>query len=177
MTIESLIEKLEGLSGDTSGRELSRQLRRGDDPRLQRRRRAAGLSLLAIGSMGLISLYQLGLIRSLPDLPGGIFDSDEVDGAPQAYEKLGMPDAVLGLRSYATTLALVATGDKNRARDEPWIPIALAGKALFDAFQAGKLSVDQWRKHRAFCIWCLLAAGATLATLPLVLPEAFEALE
>ncbi len=45
-----------------------------------------------------------------------------------------------------------------------------------DALGAGKLTVDQWTKHRAFCLWCLLAAGATFASVPLVLPEARAAL-
>ncbi len=47
----------------------------------------------------------------------------------------------------------------------------------FDAAQAGKLTVDQWTEHRAFCVCCLLAAGATFAMAPLVVPEARAALE
>ncbi len=38
--------------------ELSRQLRHGSGPFLTRRRGVAGLSLVAAGAMGLISLYQ-----------------------------------------------------------------------------------------------------------------------
>jgi hypothetical protein len=32
--------------------------------------------------------------------------------------------------------------------------------------------LDQALKHRAFCFWCLLAATATFASAPLVIPEA-----
>lgn len=155
---------------------LSRQLRHGSGPFLVRRRRLAGLSLAATGAMGLISLYQLGIIDALPDVPLPHFDADAVDASPEAYAKLSMPDGVLGLGSYAVTLGLIAMGGEDRARRRPWLPLALAAKVAFDAVQAGKLSVDQWTKHRAFCVWCLLAAGATFAMVPQVVPEARAAL-
>ncbi|MBV9768403.1 MAG: hypothetical protein JOZ32_02430 [Bryobacterales bacterium] len=47
---------------------------------------------------------------------------------------------------------------------------------LFDTALAGKLSIDQWTKYRAFCFWCLLTTGATVAALPLAFPEARTAL-
>ena len=47
-----------------------------------------------------------------------------------------------------------------------------ASKVSIDAAQAAKLSWDQWAKHRAFCFWCLVAAGATFAAVPLAMPEA-----
>jgi hypothetical protein len=31
----------------------------------------------------------------------------------------------------------------------------MTGKVLFDVGQALRLTVVQWQKHRAFCIWCL----------------------
>ncbi len=156
--------------------ELSRQLREGTGRFLARRRGVVGTSLVSIGSMALISLYQTGIIKHLPDPPLPRFDSDRVDASPEAYSMLSMPDAPIGLGSYAATLALAAMGGEDRARERPWIPLALAAKALVDAAQAGKLTVDQWKDHRAFCVWCLLAAGGTFATVPLVIPEACAAL-
>jgi len=160
---------------EDAARRLSRTLRLGSGPHLRNRRRVAGLSLTAIGSMGLIAAYQLGLIRGLPDLPGAYFDAERVDAAPQAYRYLRTPDAVIGLASYAVTLGLAAYGGTDRARTAPLVPLALAGKAAVDAANAAKLTVDQWTDHRAFCVWCLAAAGATFAALPLTLPEAREA--
>jgi uncharacterized membrane protein len=157
--------------------ELSRQLREGTGKFLARRRGVVGASLVSIGSMALISLYQLGIIKHLPEPPLPRFDSDKVDAAPEAYSMLSMPDAPIGLGSYAATLALAAMGGEDRVRERPWIPLALAAKVLVDAAQAGKLSVDQWTKHRAFCFWCLIAAGATFTAVPLVLPEARAALK
>jgi hypothetical protein len=40
-----------------------------------------------------------------------------------------------------------------------------------DAALAGKLTVDQWTKYRAFCFWCLLTTAATFVAFPLAIPE------
>lgn len=152
--------------------ELSRQLRRGSGRFLRHRRGTVGLSLAAIGSLGVVSLYQVGIIRRVPEPPLPFLDADGVDAAPEAYEVLDTPDAVLGIASYALTAALAAAGGEDRARERPWLPLALAGKVAFDVVQAGKLTLEQWTEHRAFCLWCLAAAGASFATAPLVLPEA-----
>jgi hypothetical protein len=133
--------------------ELSRQLREGTGGFLKQRRKIAGLALAAAGSMGLISLYQTGIIKSLPDPPLPYFDSEKVNAGSEAYSRLSMPDAPLGLGSYAATLGLAAMGGEARASERPWISLALAAKTLADAAQAGKLTVDQWTKHRAFCVW------------------------
>lgn len=156
--------------------ELSRQLRRGSSRFLVNRRGTVGLSLAAIGPLGLVSLYQMGIIPRVPEPPLPFLDADGVDAAPEAYEVLDMPDAVLGIASYALTAALAAAGGEDRATDRPWIPLALAAKVAFDVAQAGKLTLEQWTKHRTFCLWCLAAAGASFATAPLVVPEARAAL-
>lgn len=158
------------------GDALSRELRLGTAPMVRRRRRLIGLSLLSSASMGLISLYQVGIIKHLPEPPLRSFDADKVDAAKEAYQLFSMPDAVLGLGSYALTAALAAMDGSDRARERPWLPLVLFGKVSLDAVAAAKLTVDQWKDHKAFCFWCLLAAAATFATVPLAVPEAREAL-
>jgi hypothetical protein len=118
--------------------ELSRQLREATGGSLEQRRKIAGLALAAAGSMGLISLYQTGIIKRLPDPPLPYFDSEKVNAGAEAYSRLSMPDAPIGLGSYAATLGLAAMGGENRAEEKPWIPLALAAKTLIDALQAGK---------------------------------------
>lgn len=157
--------------------ELSRQLRQGSSRFLRNRRGVIGLSLGAIGSLGVASLYQVGITGRVPEPPLPYLDADGVDAAPEAYEVLDMPDGLLGIASYALTAALAAAGGEDRATERPWIPLALAAKVAFDAVQAGKLTLEQWTKHRAFCLWCLAAAGASFATAPLVVPEARAALQ
>ncbi len=159
-----------------SPRELIEQLRKDTGAFLPERRRIVGLSVLAGGAMGLIALYQTGLLRHLPDPPLPYFNSDKVDASEEAYAWLSTPDGVLGLASYAGTAVLAAMGGKNRARRQPWIPLALAAKVSGDALQAARLTRSQWTNHRAFCIWCLTAAGATFATLPPAFREARAAL-
>ncbi len=163
-------------SNPKQAEELGRELRQSSDTYLKRRRSVVGLSLAAIVSMGVIALYQVGVLKHVPEPPLPGLDADKVNGSAQAYTYLSTPDAVLGLGSYAVTLALAAMGPPDRAEKEPWVPIALAAKAGADAILVGKLTVDQWTKHRAFCLWCLLSAGATFAALPLVIPEARLAL-
>jgi hypothetical protein len=157
------------------GEALSRELRTGSSPSLRRRRGVIGLSLVSAGSMALVTLYQTGLIKHLPEPPLPGFDADRVDASDEAYRLLSMPDGVLGLASYSATLALAAMDGPDRARERPWLPVLLLGKVGLDALAAGKLTVDQWKDHRAFCFWCLLAAASTFASLPLAVPEACEA--
>lgn len=157
--------------------QLSRELREQDGRWLRNRRAIVGLSFTAAECMQLVGLYQMGLIRHLPEPPLPGFDADKVDASDEAYEKLSMPDAYLGLGSYAVTAALAAAGGRDRTGVQPWIPALMGAKAIVDALQAGKLTWDQWAKHRAFCFWCLVAAGATFATVPLAMPEALAGLK
>ena len=154
---------------------LSRELRTGSGGHLGQRRAVAALSLTGAASMGLITLYQLGIIKHLPELPFPWFNADAVDASAEAYQYLAAPDATIGLASYSATLLLDAVGGRDRASAKPWLPLALTAKVALDVANAARLSIDQWTKHRAFCMWRLLAAGSTFATLPLVAPEVLAA--
>ena len=156
--------------------ELSRQLRRGSGGYLALRRGVVGLSLAAAGSLGLVTLYQTGLIKHVPEPPFPYLDADAVDAAPEAYTRLSIPDGVLGIGNHTLTMALAAAGGEDRAATQPWLPLTLAAKVAFDAFVAYETTVEQWEAHRAFCLWCLISAGASVATVPLVLPESWAAL-
>lgn len=154
---------------------LSWALREGQTPDLNRRRRVVGLSLVAAAAMGVVSLYQMGLVRKVPEPPFGPFDGAKVSGSAQGYAVLEMPDAPLALLSYATTLTLAAMGGADRSRRMPLVPLALAGKVAVDALVSAKLSADQATRYKAACLWCLSASAATWAMVPLVVPEAKEA--
>ncbi len=156
----------------SSAEQLSDELRFGADDALQRRRAVAGLTLLTISSMGLIALYQLGVLKHLPEPPLPGLDAEKVNGSAQAYGLFATPDAVLGLGSYAVTLGLAAMGGKRRAESRPWIPLALAAKAAADLLQAANLTRISWTNYRSLSLYSLIAVVATFATLPLVVPEA-----
>jgi hypothetical protein len=65
--LESM-QRLNDWVSDTDASELSRELRLDQGEYLPQRRRVAGLALVSLGMMGIISLYQMGVIRLLlPD--------------------------------------------------------------------------------------------------------------
>jgi hypothetical protein len=155
---------------------LSLRLRRGRDLFLERRRGMVSLSLAGMGSLGVIALYQMGIITHLPDPPLPGFDADKVHGSAKAYALLAAPDGALGLGSYAGTAILATIGGPDRAVEEPWIPLLLAGKIAFDVLQAARLSWNEVAEQHALSVWSLCTVAATGTTAVLVVPEARAAL-
>src|SRR5947209_3292399 len=151
---------------------LSEQLRQSSEEFLPQRRGIAGLSLFAMGSLSLITLFQTGILKHLPEvpLPGLHMDSEKVNASSDAYGMFEVPDGIIGLASYTATLGLASMGGKDRSRKQPWIPLLLAAKLGFDTYQAIKL-IQAQRQGKAYCLWCLLTAGATFASVPLAIPE------
>ena len=144
---------------------------------LQRRRSIFGLLLTATASMSVVALYQLGMIKRLPDPPLRRFDSSKVTGSGKAYALLETPDAVLAIGNYAASMALVAAGSPERASKQPLLPIVMAAKVGFDAAVGVKYALGEWSKNRTLCFWCLMATGAAIASVALAIPEARTALK
>ncbi len=161
-----------GRPATATARRVSRELRTGDDVHLRHRRRVTAWSTTAIASLSAVTLYQMGVLRHLPEPPLPGLDSDAVDASAEAYATGPMPDAALGIASYAVTLCLAVLGGRDRARRRPWIPLALAAKVAADAAAAAGLTLEQGTRHRRFCAYCLVTAVATAASVPHVLPEA-----
>lgn len=152
-------------------KELSSDLREGSSKFLNCRRGIVGLSFFSAGVMGGIALYQMGIVKKIPEPPWHKFNAEKVNGSAEAYSHLATPDALLGLVNYVITACLAGAGAQSRWKTHPWIPLTMAGKIMMDATLGGKLTVDQWTKYRAFCFWCLLTTAATFAALPLAIPE------
>lgn len=164
-------------SNRISPRQLSRELREGRDPDLTRRRWLVGLSFVGAALGKVVSLYQMGIVRRLPDLPSRYFDATRVDASDYAYKRLQTPDALLMVASYATTAVLAGAGGKNRAETNPALPLALAAKTIGDAVVALKLGREEWKENRALCGYCQAATLVSLASVALALPEALRALK
>ncbi len=156
--------------------ELGRELRQGHSPFLKRRRGIIGLSFFSCAVLGAVALYQIGILKKLPEPRWRGFNTGKVNGSGEAYSVLAAPDAFLGLASYAVTACLAAMGPEDRFRTHPSMPIAMGLKLLMDSAMAGKLTLDECRKFRAFSLWSILTAAATWAALPLGIPEAEAAL-
>ena len=154
---------------------LSRELRLGTGEDLRRRRVALALSFAGAAIGGIVSAYQMGLVRRLPDiLPGAIFDAEKVDASDYAYEKLQMPDGPQMLVTYGITASLIAAGGEKRAEQAPALPIAAAGKAAYDFVLCLVLARKEWAQNRKLCSWCQVATALSALTLAYTLPEAIK---
>ncbi len=156
---------------------LSEQLRHGFGHYLSKRRGIIGLSLLAAGSMGMIALYQTGIIPHLPEPPIPGLNADKVDASAEAYKLLEIPDGILAIGNYTATAALAAMGGMYRAERQPWIPLAMAAKIGFDAYQSARLFINQVTQQKVLCSYCILADVMTLASIPLAVPETIAAIK
>ena len=159
--------------GTTAAAEaVSDALRRGDSPYLQARRRTAALQLGAATTLAVVTLYQFGLLRSVPEPPLPGLDADRVDASGEAYVMLSTPDSALGIASAGVSLVLAGMGGADRHEKQPWIPLLLLAKSVVDAAGGTYLFAEQVTKHKKVCSWCTASAGLLLATVPVVLPEA-----
>lgn len=120
-------------------------------------------------------LYQMGVLRHLPDPSLSLLDSDAVDASGEAYTNLHMPDAPLGLLSAAMTVVLASADGLDRAERRPWLPLLLVTKTGVDAAMVVRLTLEQGTRHRRFCTYCVAAAAANVASAPLAMCEARRA--
>ena len=157
-------------------RQLSHELRNEVSPDLTRRRWVVGLSLLGAAMGQVVGLYQTGILRTLPDPPSDLFDSARVDQSDYAYKRMQTPDALAMVVSYGVTAWLAGMGGKERAREMPAVPLALAAKTVIDTAVALKLGQEEWQENRALCFYCQVATAASAASVVLALPEALKAL-
>lgn len=155
---------------------LSHELREETSADLARRRWTIGLSF-AGGAIGMVvGAYQTGLLKRLPDiLPGRIFDAEKVDASDYAYKRMQTPDGLLMAITYAVTAALAGAGGKDRARQNPALPIAAAAKAGYDLATAARLAREEWQENKKLCSWCQVATLISIAAFALTLPEAARA--
>jgi Vitamin K epoxide reductase family len=153
------------------------RLRHSSRKEMRRRRGVFALFLAGSAAMSVVALYQMGILKRVPEPRMSPLKSDEITGSGKAYSILATPDAVLALGSYAATMTLAAMGSPDRAREQPLLPILLAAKVGFDAAVSVKYTVEEWKGHRALCFWCLVASAATFASVPLVIPEARRAFQ
>lgn len=156
---------------ESSAEALRQQLRYSSDPLLRKRRAIVGLSVFSSAVLGGIALFQVGLLKRLPDPSLPQFNADDVNASPQAYSLLETPDALLGMASYSVTACLAGMGKQDRWKTARWIPLAMGTKAICDAALAARFSALQGAKFGKFSVWSLLIAGATFGTLALSLSE------
>lgn len=161
-----------GRSTSDAAEAVSDALRRGSGEHVRARRRNAALQLGSAAALGVVALYQFGLLKKVPEpnLPG--LGADDVDAAGEAYQFLKTPDATIGIMSAGVSLVLAGMGGEKRHEEQPWIPLALLAKSTLDAAGGAYLFAEQVTKHKKVCSWCTLSAALLAATVPAALPEA-----
>ncbi len=79
---------------DLTPEQLSADLREGSSTFLKHRRGIVGLSLFSAGVMGGIALYQMGILKKIPEPPLSRFDAERVNGSAEPYSHLATPDVI-----------------------------------------------------------------------------------
>lgn len=153
---------------------LRRELQENKTEDLRLRRGIIGLSLLGIGAMAAVSLFQTGVIEHLPDPPLSGFDSDAVNSSDTAYA-LGAPDGTLSLASLAANIPLAAYGGANRHETMPLVTLAAAAKATTEAAVAGWYFYQMAAVEKKWCGYCITGAAANWGIAALTLIEARKA--
>lgn len=127
-------------------------------------RRTIGL-LSAIGILDFvpISLYQLGVIRHLPDLPSDLFDSDFVNASKEA-QVAGIPDGPVSLLMYAANLVLVGEALKKKKKRNVF-DYLIAGNALGQAAGGAYYLYNMATVQKKVCLYCVTGALLNFATL------------
>lgn len=157
--------------------QLSRELREGQSPDLTNRRWIIGLSLLGTVAGQIVSLYQTGIIKKLPDPPVPIFDSTKVNASDYAYKRAQTPDALMMIVTYGITAWLAGAGGKDRARTTPWLPVAMGAKILADIGTNLQLAREEWAENKALCAYCQSATVVSIASAALAIPEVSKAVQ
>lgn len=127
------------------------------------RRQIAASSALGMIDFSLISLFQLGFIKSLPDLPGKVFDTEKVNSSKDAV-LMGMPDGVISLSSYAATI-LLATAATRFKKQSRILDVVMGGIVLGQAVGAAQYLYKMAFVQKKVCIYCVAGAAINFASL------------
>lgn len=157
-------------SGGVDVDAILNELRNGRSPSLRRRRAIGTLAAIGLADFAIISLYQIGVIRHLPDPPGKIFASDKVNGSHKAYA-MGLPDGTTGAGLYALLLMLASAGGSERSGRPPVFDLLLGGAVAAGAVGAAQYLYDMVRKQERACPYCIVGAVLDFAMVPFVVPE------
>jgi uncharacterized membrane protein len=153
---------------------LRRELQESASSNIKIRRAIIGLSLVGMGAMAAVSLFQTGVVKHLPDPPLPGFDSDKVNSSETAYA-VGVPDGTLALVGFAANLPLAAFGGENRAETMSFVPIVAAAKASVEAAVSGWYFYQMPAVEKKWCAYCIVGATMSLGVAALTLIEAKRA--
>jgi uncharacterized membrane protein len=134
-----------------------------NDRQAKNLRHIAVLSVLGIIDFIPITLYQLGVIKHLPEPPGKIFNSDKVNASKEA-EIAGLPDGGVSMLMYAANVVLTGAA-LTRTRNQKIFNYGLAGIALGQAGGGLYYLYNMAKVQKKICIYCVAGALINLAAL------------
>jgi len=127
------------------------------------RRQIAALAAVGLIDFSLISLFQLGFIRRLPDLPGEVFDTEKVNTSEDAV-LLGMPDGVISLGGYTATMLLAAAASRYK-KPSRLLDVAMGGIVLGQAAGGALYLYNMAFVQKKVCLYCVAGAVINFASL------------
>jgi uncharacterized membrane protein len=164
-------ELVEQFTGVESAEALRDYQQHSQDEEMEFRRALVGVSLIGIAAMGIVTLFQTGIVKGLPDPPVGNFHTEKVNSSHEAYRR-GTPDAPLAVTAHSVNIVLATLGGRDRPRRTPWLPIMATLFAAPQAATAAQYLFYQMPKvDKAWCPYCIVDALTLFATFGLTLKE------
>ncbi len=130
---------------------IRKELLTGETNDLNHRRKVIALSALGLVDFSIISLYQTGIIKRLPDIPHKLFDSNKVNAAPDAY-MMGAPDGPISAVVYAATMVLASAGGSENSGRKPVCDVLLGAAVAGNAAGAAFYLYNMIFKQKKICM-------------------------
>jgi len=143
---------------------------------LDRRRKIICLSAIGLVDFSIISLYQTGVIKHLPDLPHPLFDSDKVNASKDAY-MFGAPDGPISAVAYAATMVLASAGGSKNTGRSPVLDVALGATIAGNAAGGVYYLYDMIFKQKKICLYCVAGAAINIASAIIIFPTVLKSLK
>lgn len=143
---------------------------------LEIRRKVIGLSALGLLDFSIISLYQTGVIRRLPDLPYKLFDSNKINASESAYQ-FGVPDGPVSAAAYALTMVLAAAGGSEKAERTPAFDVGMGAVVAGNTAGALYYLYDMLFKQKKICLYCVTGAAINIASAVLIAPTVLTSIK
>ena len=156
--------------------EIRQALTKGKGDDLNRKRQVMLLSAIGLVDFSIISLYQTGVIKRLPDLPFKIFDSNKVNKSPQAYA-MGVPDGPVSAAVYAATMILATAGGTESSGRKPIADVMLGGAVLGNTAGAVYYLYDMIFKQKKVCLYCVTGAVINIASAVIIAPVVIKGIK
>lgn len=139
-----------------SGNSVIDAMRGDESAGVESRRQIAALASAGLVDFSFISLYQMGYIRHMPDVPGKVFDSDKVNASQDAV-LLGIPDAPISLFMYAATV-LLATAASRKSKYSKYFDLLMGGIVLGQAAGGAHYLYKMAAIQKKVCLYCVTGA-------------------